>query len=194
MTHKNSVDGAGMTGTWHILPVPTTEALAPLITAAFRHWHEDCFRDSQAAHPSLAVELRDLRPVAGWWLGHLLTPIALYRICIPTAVPTLPLPSGWTPRERAIQPCLALGPLLALPIPGLIGQGHLHYLPELGHFLLQPEVQGLRRYPDADAVFSAWDQVLSFRQQTRANLEKQQQCDRRAFLQRLMPIPKDSSL
>ncbi len=194
MTYKNSVDEAGMSGTWQILPALTAETLALQITAAFRHWHENCFRDSQAAHPSLGVELRDLRLVAGWWLGHLLTPIALYRICIPTAVPPLPLPSGWTPGERAVQPCLALGPLLALPVPGLIGRGHLHYLPELGHFLLQPEVQGLRRYPDADAVFSAWNQVLRFRQQTRANLKKQQQCDRRAFLQRLMPIPKDSSL
>ena len=44
------------------------------------------------------------------------------------------------------------------------------------------------------AVFAACGQVLSFRQQTSANLEKQQQCDRRAFLRRLMPAPKDGTL
>lgn len=194
MTRRNTVDGSGMTGTWQILPAATAETLAPQITAAFRHRHQACFRDSQAAHPHLGVELRDLRAVTGWWLGHLLTPIALYRICIPTAIPAVPLPSGWTAAERAAHPCLALGPLLALSVPGLIGQGHLHYLCELGHFLLQPEVQGLRGYPDSDAVFAAWGQVLSFRQQTRVNLEKQQQCDRRAFLRRLIPTPKDSPL
>lgn len=190
MTHRSTAEGSGM-ATWQILPAATAETLALQITAAFRHRHEACFRDSQAAHPDLSVELRDLRSVTGWWLGHLLTPIALYRICIPTAIPAVPLPSGWTAAECTA--LLSLGPPLALSVPGLIGQGHLHYLPELGHFLLQPEVQGLRRYPDADAVFAAWGQVLRFRQQSRANLEQQQQCDRRAFLRRLIPDPRDGT-
>ncbi len=74
-------------------------------------------------------------------------------------------------------------------VPGLVGQAHLSYRQGLGHFLIQPQVQGLRRYSDAEAVFAAWHQVIAFRRHTRERLEKGQQEDRRAFLRRLIPAP-----
>ncbi|MDR3390375.1 MAG: hypothetical protein P4L77_01455 [Sulfuriferula sp.] len=175
---------------WEILPADTAESLSSRITDAFQRRHDQCFHHSQAAHPGLSIELRELQQYPGWWLGHLLTPVALYRICLPTSLPDAALPADWTAVEQQSTPCSGLGPLLPLRIPKLIGQAHLQYLPELGHFLLQPEVQSLLRYPDADAVFAAWGQVTSFRKMTRMKLEKQQQCDRRAFLRRILPVDK----
>lgn len=158
----------------------------------FADWQQSCFAKSLNVHPEISVEIRDVQKVEDWYLAYLLTPIALYYLAIPRKVPDISLPEGWSAATRRNYPCTGLGPALSLKIPGVLGQAHLQYLPEIGHFLLQPLVQNLRRYPDATAIFAAWRDVIDHRHKTRALMQEKQQCDRRDFLRRLMPKPKES--
>ncbi|WP_312260771.1 [NiFe]-hydrogenase assembly chaperone HybE [Candidatus Igneacidithiobacillus taiwanensis] len=159
------------------------------ITAIFSQWQQDCFLDSPAAHPSISVCSRGARHLGDWWTAQVLTPLALSQIFIPITPPDIPLPEEWSAPPQIAHPCLPYGPVLPLRVPSLVGQAHVAYRQGLGHFLIQPQVQGLRRYPDAEAVFAAWDQVIAFRRRTREQLEKGQQEDRRAFLRRLILAP-----
>ncbi|MEJ2673702.1 MAG: hypothetical protein P8011_00680, partial [Acidihalobacter sp.] len=68
---------------------------------------------------------------------------------------------------------------------------HLQWLEGYGHFLLQPLVQNLARYPDAAAVWGAWDGVLAardrHRQERLAEMHRQQAAvSRRDFLRRVV--------
>ncbi|WP_414041783.1 [NiFe]-hydrogenase assembly chaperone HybE [Acidithiobacillus sp. M4-SHS-6] len=165
--------------------------MAQTLEEVFAGWHQQCFANSPNAHPGLSVEIRDLQKAQDWYLAYLLTPIALYRLAIPRKAPDVPLPEGWSAAARVDQPCTGLGPALSLKIPDVLGQGHLQYLPEIGHFLWQPLVQNLRRYPDAAAVFAAWEGVIDHRRKIRTSMQEQQRCDRRDFLRRLMPTPRE---
>lgn len=171
---------------WQLAHGDTGPELAERIESAARAWYTRCFGDSGAANHRLPTQVRGLAATEGWWLGYLLTPWMLARICLPQAAPPLALPSGWTADARGDAPCIAIGPLLPLEIPTLLGGAHLQYLPELGHFLLQPLVQNLNAYPDAGAVFGAWQGVVDKRAAIRAERERQAQVDRRAFLRRMI--------
>lgn len=171
---------------WQLTPGDAGTELAERIENAARAWYARCFRDSSAANHRIPIQVRGLTTVEGWWLGYLLTPWMLARICLPRTTPPLALPSGWTGDARRDAPCIAIGPLLPLEIPTLLGEAHLQYLPELGHLLLQPLVQNLNAYADAEAVFGAWQGVVDKRAAIRAERERQAQVDRRAFLRRMV--------
>lgn len=185
--------------TWQIMA--DRGDMVQALSGIFAYWHRRCFAASPIVHPEMPVEIRHLQQEQDWCMAYLLTPIALYRLAIPLKAPDLPLPEGWSAAAWAEQPCVGLGPALNLKIPGVLGQGHLQYLPEIGHFLWQPLVQNLRRYTDADAVFAAWEGVLDYRNKirgktrgkTRASMREQQQCDRRAFLRGLRAPPAGTS-
>ncbi|MDD5331120.1 MAG: hypothetical protein PHX38_14065, partial [Sulfuricella sp.] len=84
------------------------------------------------------------------------------------------IPPGWAAAERAASPFLVIGPLLDFTILGGAQKAHLNYLPELGHFLLQPLVQSMEGYASADAVFAAWNEVIKTRD--RVMEEQQREC------------------
>lgn len=181
---------------WQLLSSPDPEALPAQVLDAVRHWHQDCFAARIDGSANIDGEnerwfdVRDVEVVDGWWLAHVLTPMALYRICLPLQVPQEAIPLTFMPAQH---PCQALGPLMQTQIPGLPGRGHLHYLSSLGHFLLQPEVTQPRRYADAEAVFAAWQKVIRFRQQVREQGTRgiaikssaEKTCSRRGFLRKL---------
>ncbi|MDP2155438.1 MAG: [NiFe]-hydrogenase assembly chaperone HybE, partial [Sulfuricella sp.] len=103
--------------------------------------------------------------------------------------PGLRIPAGWSAAERAVAPFLVIGPLLDFTILGGEQKAHLNYLPELGHFLLQPLVQSMERFESADAVFAAWDEVIKTRDRVMEEQKRecgwQKEVSRREFFSRL---------
>lgn len=183
--------GNGAVQEWQLMPSPDLETLPLRVLDAVRQWHRDCFAlktdgvTESNGEDELWFDVRDGVAVDGWWLAHVLTPLALYRICLPLRAPQEAIPLAFAPTQH---PCQALGPLMQTQVPGLPGRGHLHYLPSLGHFLLQPEVTQPRRYVDAEAVFAAWQSVIQFRQRVREQNTQdvtEKTCSRRGFLRKL---------
>jgi hypothetical protein len=134
----------------------------------------------------LPIEIRAFRRSDGWCVFLLLTPWMMARVFLPEHVPGLAVPSGWSADERTSAPFLVIGPQLEFTMLGETLKAHLNYLPELGHFLLQPLVQSMKPYESAGAVFAAWDEVINKRDQVMEEQKRecgwQKEVSRREFL------------
>lgn len=157
--------------TWQTLPPELTadDALARAVLDT----HEAILHGQLAGDPmlrlDLPVELRALRRLDTWRVLLLLTPWMLARLLFPDAPPGAAVPPGWSARERRDAPYLVLGPGLSFDLLGQPQQAHLNYHPRLGHYLLQPICLDMGPYENADAVFTAWNQVIHIRDK---NMEK----------------------
>lgn len=157
----------------------------------------DCFSEIYRKHFSsewlvnhdLPVEIRAFRRGDGWCVFLLLTPWMMARVFLPERDPGLQIPAGWSAAECAVAPFLVIGPLLDFTILGGEQKAHLNYLPELGHFLLQPLVQSMEQYDSADAVFAAWGEVIKTRDRVMEEQKRecgwQKEVSRREFFTRL---------
>jgi hypothetical protein len=132
------------------------------------------FGDDWQINHDLPVEVRAFRRSEGWCVFLLLTPWMMARVYLPEHDPGLALPAGWSAAERADAPLVVIGPTLSFAMLGGEQKAHLNYLPELGHFLLQPLVQSMQAYASADAVFEAWNEVITTR--VRAMEKMQREC------------------
>lgn len=165
------------------------QAVIAAVEDAFGAIYRDWFSAEFLVNHDLPVEVRAFRRSDGWCVFLLLTPWMMARVFLPERDPGLPVPAGWSAAERAAAPFLVIGPLLDFTILGGGQKAHLNYLPELGHFLLQPLVQSMERFASADAVFAAWDEVIKTRD--RAMEEQKRECgwqkevSRREFFARL---------
>lgn len=158
----------------------------------------DCFGEIYRRHFSgefmmvnhdLPVDIRAFRRSDGWSVFLLLTPWMMARVFLPEGDPGIKIPSGWSAAERAAEPFQVIGPLLDFTILGGAQKAHLNYLPELGHFLLQPLVQSMEQYDSADAVFVAWNEVIKTRDRVMEEQKRecgwQKEVSRREFFTRL---------
>ncbi|MDD5249337.1 MAG: [NiFe]-hydrogenase assembly chaperone HybE [Rhodocyclaceae bacterium] len=138
---------------------------------------------------ALPVEVRAFRRHDGWCVFLLLTPWMMARVYLPERDPGLRLPPGWSAAERAAAPFLVIGPSLAFTILDGEQKAHLNYLPQLGHFLLQPLVQSMENFSSADAVFEAWNEVIATRvrvmEEQRRECRWQREVSRREFFSRI---------
>ncbi|MBZ0104229.1 MAG: [NiFe]-hydrogenase assembly chaperone HybE [Sulfuricella denitrificans] len=160
------------------------------VSRCFGAIYRQQFSGEWLVNHDLPVEVRAFRRSDGWCVFLLLTPWMMARVFLPERDPGLSIPDGWSAAGRAAEPFVVIGPLLDFPILGGRQNAHLNYLPELGHFLLQPLVQSMERYDSADAVFSDWGEVIKTRD--RVMQEQQRDCgwqkevSRREFFSRLM--------
>ena len=124
-----------------------------------------------------------MRRIDTWRVLLLLTPWMLARLLFPDAPPRLAVPPGWSARERRDAPYLVLGPSLSFDLLRQPQQAHLNYHPRLGHYLLQPICLDLAPYENADAIFTALNQVIRIRdenmEQARRDCPLQKEISRR---------------
>jgi len=175
---------------WQTLPPELTadDALARAVLDA----HEDILRGQLSGDPmlklGLPVEIRALRRIDAWRVLLLLTPWMLARLLFPDEPPGLAVPPGWSAGERRDAPYLVLGPSLSFDLLAQPQQAHLNYQRRLGHYLLQPICLDMGPYENADAVFTAWDQVIRIRdenmEQARRDCPLQKEISRRELFRR----------
>ncbi|MBF0160565.1 MAG: [NiFe]-hydrogenase assembly chaperone HybE [Magnetococcales bacterium] len=110
-------------------------------------------------NPAMPIVTHSFRHMDDWRIFLLLTPWMLARLLLPKRDPGLPLPS----EQQNDDTLMLLGPLLEVELLGQRQKAHLHYHPLLGHYLIQPLIQSLHKYSDADAVLSAWSTIVDTR-------------------------------
>lgn len=163
-------------------------ALTQAIEGRFREIR-DSFADEPIGNPALPVMLRALRRQEGWCIFLLLTPWMMARLFVPQELPALPVPDGWTATERQGEPYCVIGPALELTLSSGSQRAHLNHDPVLGHYLIQPLVQAMDQFADADAVFAAWNTVIATRDRVMAETKRecswQKEVSRREFFSRL---------
>jgi hypothetical protein len=156
---------------WQLCPPGLAEDAA--LSAAVLEVHQSILRRELWGDPMLNLDLgmeqRALRRIEGWRVLLLLTPWMLARLLFPDQPPVPSLPGGWSAGERRQAPYQVLGPRVSFALLDQTQQAHLSYHPELGHNLLQPICLDMEPYPDAEAVFEAWGQVIRTRDE---NIEK----------------------
>ncbi|MBF0124469.1 MAG: [NiFe]-hydrogenase assembly chaperone HybE [Magnetococcales bacterium] len=137
------------------LQAVSTEIYAALYQQLLRHgaWDEMLM---PSHNPNLPVLTRSFRYLEPWRIFLLLTPWMLARLWVPLRDPGLPLPAECGDG-------LLLGPPLEIELMSQRQKAHLQYQPRLGHHLIQPLVQSLHKYADAEAVFSAWSAIVTTR-------------------------------
>lgn len=171
------------------LPKSDDPAVIAAVGDAFGEIYRNHFSGELLVNHDLPVEVRAFRRSDGWCVFLLLTPWMMARVFLPERDPGLLVPAGWSAAERAAAPFLVIGPLLDFTILGGAQKAHLNYLPELGHFLLQPLVQSMERFESADAVFAAWGDVIKTRDRVMEEQKRecgwQKEVSRREFFARL---------
>ena len=165
------------------------QAAIAAVSACFNEIYRTHFSGEWLVNHDLPVEIRAFRRSDGWLVFLLLTPWMMARVFLPERAPGLPIPPDWRVGERAAAPFVVIGPLLDFTILGGAQKAHLNYLPELGHFLLQPLVQSMAQFDCADAVFAAWNEVIKTRDRVMEEQKRecgwQKEVSRREFFARL---------
>jgi hypothetical protein len=162
------------------------DQLASTVVARFDALRRRHFAGDLAPNAALGVELRALRRDDGWCIGLLLTPWMLARLLLPERAPQVPLPGGWGAAERNSSPYVVIGPAVDIELFGERRRAHVNHDTELGHYLIQPLIQSITAYADADAVFADWNGVLARRlrvmREQRRECPWQRELSRREFL------------
>lgn len=173
-----------MSGRWVLSPAAL--AAAPTLSAAIETYHRTLsttlFENDPAVNHRLPVLVRSVRRMGTWRVALLLTPWMLARLWFSDRPPSIAVPDDWTAAARENAGYTALGPPVALRELGR-QRAHLNYAPSLGHYLLQPLVLAMEQYPDAAAVFAAWEAVGQAR---RGACGQRKSVSRRQFFARLV--------
>lgn len=178
---------------WQVSPLAADDdaRLVADVRACFDDLYRRRFGEDWQVNHDLPVEVRAFRRSEGWCVFLLLTPWMMARVYLPERDPGLALPAGWSAAERAEAPFTVIGPALSFELLGGEQKAHLNYLPGLGHFLLQPLVQSMQSYASADAVFEAWNEVITTRMQAMEQMKRectwQREVSRREFFTRFGP-------
>ncbi len=176
---------------WRIFdPEATDEQLIETILDVYVDLYRRHFVGAFGINHRLPIEIRAFRSFEDWRILLLLTPWHLARFFFPKTPPELEIPPGWDSESRTLAPYEVIGPALSLPLLRSHERAHLNYHPKLGHYLLQPLIQALASYQDADSVFAAWDQVIQVRDRNiaehRRRCDWQQEVSRRELLAGLL--------
>jgi hypothetical protein len=167
-------------------PKRDDQAVIAAVSKSFGEIYTKYFSNEFLVNHDLQIEIRAFRRSDGYCVFLLLTPWMMARVFLPECDPGLPVPSDWSSDERSSASFIVIGPLLEFTMLGETLKGHLNYLPELGHFLLQPLVLAMEPYESASAVFAAWDEVIKKRDQVMEEQKRecgwQKEVSRREFL------------
>jgi hypothetical protein len=168
------------------LPKCDDQAVIAAVSKSFGEIYTEYFSNEFLVNHDLPIEIRAFRRNDGWCVFLLLTPWMMARVFLPERDPALPVPSDWSADKRASAPFNVIGPQLDFTMLGETLKAHLNYVPELGHFLLQPLVLSMEPYESAGAVFAAWDEVIKKRDQVMEEQKRecgwQKEVSRREFL------------
>lgn len=180
-----------MTTPWRLFdPEASDEQLIERILDIYADLYRQHFAGAFGINHKLPIEIRAFRAFEDWRILLLLTPWHLARLFIPIRTPELEIPPGWDEESRTKAAYEVIGPALSLPLLRSHERAHLNYHPRLGHFLIQPLIQALANFQDADAVFAAWDQVIRVRDRNiaehRRRCDWQQEVSRRELLAGLL--------
>ena len=172
------------------LPPSDDQTVIAAVRDCFGETYRNYFSDQFLVNHNLPIEVRAFRRSDDWCVFLLLTQWMMARVFLPERDPGLSIPTGWNVSERNEAPFLVIGPPLNFTILGGEQKAHLNYLPELGHFLLQPLVQSMEQYDSADAVFAAWDEVIKTRDRVMEEHKRecgwQREVSRREFFARFL--------
>jgi hypothetical protein len=167
-------------------PKRDDRAVIATVSKSFGEIYSHFFGNEFRVNHNLPIEIRAFRRCDGWCVFLLLTPWMMARVFLPERDQELHVPAGWSANERAAAPFLVIGPQLDFIMLGETLKAHLNYLPDLGHFLLQPLVQSMESYESASAVFAAWDEVIKVRDRVMEEQKRecnwQKEVSRREFL------------
>ncbi|MEJ2630984.1 MAG: [NiFe]-hydrogenase assembly chaperone HybE [Acidihalobacter sp.] len=176
---------------WQLPPGETAEGRLDALLAALRGFGDTELAGRSFCNSNVGYAWRGRAEQDGWDSAYVLMPWMLARVYLPLNAPPVELPVDWSAPARAGQPVQLIGPALDVAVGEELHRLHLQWLEGYGHFLLQPLVQNLARYPDAAAVWGAWDGVLAardrHRQERLAEMHRQQAAvSRRDFLRRVV--------
>ena len=161
-------------------------AVIAAVCGSFGEIYAHQFAGEFQVNHNLPIEIRAFRRNDGWCVFLLLTPWMMARVFLPERDPGLAVPPGWSAEERASARFIVIGPQLEFIMLGETLKAHLNYLPELGHFLLQPLALSMQPYASASEVFAAWDEVIKKRDQVMEEQKRecgwQKEVSRREFL------------
>lgn len=184
---------------WQLIPATTLKQVHDQLKEVFENtYHEDFENEWMGVNHQLQVELRALKYVDGWVTGFLLTPWMLCSIFVPVMqTPDIEVDNEWQAAQRENKDYMVIGPLKEFSIAGQMQKGNLNYDSRIGHYLLQPLVQIMDKYPSNEQAFAAWSEVIEFRKAHYEKLEQEMEAlqeaeapqvdenepmDRRAFL------------
>lgn len=165
------------------------------LTATVLDIHQAILQGQMAADPmvnlNLPIQQRAFRQIENWRVLLLLTPWMLSRLLFPDDPPHQETPEGWSAEDREDADYLLLGPSLRFELLGQAQQAHLNFHPRLGHYLVQPICLNMEPYPDAEAVFEEWNQVIRTRDENMKKAKRdcplQKEVSRRELFRRLKP-------
>ncbi|WP_029407660.1 [NiFe]-hydrogenase assembly chaperone HybE [Thiomicrorhabdus sp. Milos-T2] len=163
---------------WQLIPANTLKEAHDLIIHSFEHTYHKNFEDQwMGVNHDLQVEMRGIKFVEGWITGFLLTPWMLCNLYIPVhpeKTLSFDIEPEWQASAQSDQDYVVIGPLQEFSVGGQAQKAYLNYHPELGHYLLQPLVQIMDKYPDNERAFGAWSEVIAFRKAHYEKLEQEQ--------------------
>ncbi len=169
---------------WQTYPEPgdSKKQLLDTVLEVYHDLYRSHFKGALLVNDTLPLQIRAYRKTEKWSIFLLLTPWMMSRIFITEIDPGIEPPADWAAGERDF---VVLGPIHTFSILGEDQKAHLNYHPRLGHYLIQPLVQSMEGYPDADSVFTAWKEVIDrrdrFIREQRRECAWQQEVSRREF-------------
>lgn len=180
------------TRTWQ--PCPTSiddeTGMQERLREVYLELYQRYFADDLLLNHALSIETRFYRRSEEWGVCLLLTPWMLARLFLTNTAPEIELPPGWGAEERAAEErahgdYLVIGPAVTFPLFETPLKAHLNYHPRLGHYLVQPLIQGMQNFASADEAFAAWKEVIARRDrhilERNANCPWQKEVSRREF-------------
>ena len=180
---------------WEI-PVPgaAPEVRFQALLDALRRIGQTQLADADFVQPAIGYDCRGLHTADEWDIGYVITPWMLAHVFLPRRPPPPPsaaLPAQWHAKARKDKPFQLLGPALDFVVGEEMPSLHIQWIAGFGHFMFQPLILKLSRYPDAEAVWKAQSDVLAARERAGrerlAQMKRQDaQIDRRAFLRRML--------
>lgn len=171
-------------------PIDDETGMQERLLEVYRELYQRYFADELLLNHALPIETRFYRRSEEWGVCLLLTPWMLARLFITNAAPEIEPPPGWGAEERAHSDHLVIGPAVAFPLFQTPLKAHLNYHPRLGHYLVQPLIQGMQHFASADEAFAAWKEVIARRDrfilERNANCPWQKEVSRREFFTSLV--------
>jgi hypothetical protein len=163
--------------TWSLVVAnESDEEFLRLVLEAFKAIYAAHFIDDHwIVNHNLPIDVRALRQTDPWRIALVLTPWMLARVFSPLREPNIALPKGWRANERSEASYTVIGPPVVFSVLGQRQTAYLNHHPQLGHYIIQPLIQSMQRYPSAEAVYEAWSEVIRRRDETMRN--RQLECN-----------------
>lgn len=147
---------------WSIHEKITEEQKATLLIAGLQRIGKQ-FDDKVFYNKSIAYEWRMGAVNSSWMQGLMLTPWMLMEVFLPRCRPAIQLPENWSEQICKARSFIMMGPGIKVDVGEERRVLHLQWVETIGHFLMLPLVQNLKRFENAHQVWQAWDQVLESR-------------------------------